>query len=291
MTFRRLPLLAAGSVLLWTILALWLGLHDLAISRALANPAAAWARWFEAYGEHPAMLLAWAAGQLLYSTARLLTGRARLLRRLLALAVQLAAGLALVHMTLERALTFRLSAAQWMVTLIMLVAVTALVQLALARTPASKLSRFNQAAWLTLLLLGAELAIIHSLKSVWGRVRFRDLLPDGGGYTPWYTPMGPTGNRSFPSSHAANSWTMLVLPVYASAALARPYVIRAAWIAALLWGSLTSYSRLVAGAHYASDLLAGTSITIVLFVVLRRLLLKETATRHPDFMQQRDLRS
>ncbi|SDD77349.1 PAP2 superfamily protein [Paenibacillus sp. UNCCL117] len=261
---------AAGCLALWAALALWFGQRDLQISLALASPGASWARWFEIYGEHPAMLLVWTAGQLLFSAARLLPARTRLLQRLLALAVQLTAGLALVHMTAGRGLGMELSALQWALAVLLLAAAAIAAQLALLRMPAERLTRLHRAAWLTLLLVGGELALVHSLKSVWGRVRFRDLLPGYTDYTAWYTPMGRTGNRSFPSSHAANSWALLLLPVYASAALARPAILRAAWIAALLWGLATSFSRLVAGAHYASDLLVGASITILLFLLLWR---------------------
>ncbi|WP_159887261.1 phosphatase PAP2 family protein [Paenibacillus puerhi] len=294
MTTQRFPFAAAAAgLLLWAGLVLGLGSHDLSISRAAANPASPWARWFEVYGEHPAILLVWISGQLLFSSARLLSCRLRLLQQVPAALVQLAAGLALVHMTTARALHQELTASGWALAALLLLAAAIIVQLLLRRVSANRLARFNQAAWLTLLLVGGELALVHSLKWIWGRVRFRDLLPGYTDYTPWHMPMGPTGNRSFPSSHAANSWTLVLLPVYASAALARPAVIRTAWAAALLWASATSYSRLVAGAHYASDLLFGTGITLALFLALRHLLSERPGVVPPRLAirQEKDLRS
>lgn len=265
--FTPLPLAVIGLSL---GLAFLLGPIDLRISQALVDYNSSWAKFFEVFGEHPAVLLVWAGSHILLAASRTRQGGLSSALKALLLAANLLAGCAFVDMTAERALHTKPTGFQSLITLLAVTALALLVQRLLARLPAERLARFEQAAWLSLLLIAGELAVVHALKWAWGRVRFRDLLPDQSNFTLWYLPQGPTGHRSFPSGHAANSWTLLLLPVYAAAAGLRAYWRYAAWACALLWAGLTSLSRMVIGAHFATDVLFGACITITLYIVLQR---------------------
>jgi membrane-associated phospholipid phosphatase len=98
--------------------------------------------------------------------------------------------------------------------------------------------------------------LVAVLKLGWGRVRFRDLQPLQGDFTPWYAPQGWTGHSSFPSGHAALGWllltSVLIWPRGSS---------RYRWTLALCasWGVFVAASRVVVGAHYLSDVLFSTA--------------------------------
>jgi len=68
------------------------------------------------------------------------------------------------------------------------------------------------------------------------------------------------GSPSFPSGHAAKSLA-LALP-FALIVPAGPVVVRLVKLALLLVASLVCYSRIVLGAHYLSDVLAGAALAL-----------------------------
>ncbi|WP_281890347.1 phosphatase PAP2 family protein [Paenibacillus sp. YYML68] len=256
----------------WAGLAAVFAVIDLPLAIAVYNPASEWGLFLQTYGEHPTVFLVWLAAQVPLSLSRFLTPPLRLASRLLLYTVSLAAGYALVLMTVQRAMHAHLSIIGVILVLLAVLTLTLLVQAALTRVQPDRLKQLHRAAWLTLLLFGAELALVHLLKLGWGRIRFRDLLPDHSNFTSWYVPMGPTGGRSFPSAHSSNSWALLTLPAMVAALHASLSFRWAAWIFAIGWASLTSLSRVVIGAHFASDVLFGACITITLLVLLQRCL-------------------
>ena len=109
---------------------------------------------------------------------------------------------------------------------------------------------------------------VHVFKPLWGRVRFRDLDTNFTDFTPWYLPQGLTGNHSFPSGHTALGWMLLPLLVLASD-LKRPVRL---CVAAILvaWGLFVATGRVVAGAHYASDVLFSTGVAFAVFAFWAR---------------------
>ena len=56
-------------------------------------------------------------------------------------------------------------------------------------------------AKVTAILFSISFLLIQIIKSLWGRVRFRDLAIGFSNFTPWYFPQGVTGGHSFPSGH------------------------------------------------------------------------------------------
>ncbi len=109
---------------------------------------------------------------------------------------------------------------------------------------------------------------VHVFKPLWGRVRFRDLDTNFTDFTPWYLPQGLTGNHSFPSGHTALGWMLLPILVLARD-LKRP--VRVCVAAALIaWGLFVATGRVVAGAHYASDVLFSTGVAFAAFVFWTR---------------------
>jgi membrane-associated phospholipid phosphatase len=107
---------------------------------------------------------------------------------------------------------------------------------------------------------------IQITKYLWGRVRFRQLDAAFSQFTPWYLPQGITGFDSFPSGHAATGFMLLSLLILLNN--------KEQWIKILtlifitLWGILLSISRVVIGAHYASDVLFGSFFIIMIFLLL-----------------------
>lgn len=119
------------------------------------------------------------------------------------------------------------------------------------------------------------LTIIHPLlfvqltKVFWGRVRFEDLtIPGFIEYTPWFIPQGITGDQSFPSGHTAMGWIFLPLLIPLRKKQWNHPVRIIGTIVIIGWGIFVGLSRIVVGAHYASDVLFSTGVPILITFLL-----------------------
>ncbi|MCY3410399.1 MAG: phosphatase PAP2 family protein [Candidatus Heimdallarchaeota archaeon] len=109
--------------------------------------------------------------------------------------------------------------------------------------------------------------IITTIKHIWGRIRFRDLLSIED-FTPWYFVNGYTGNRSFPSGHV--SMGIMVFPLINLILLQiKSKQLKIGLILPLiLWPILVALGRIRYGDHYASDVIFSIFIGSVLYYYL-----------------------
>lgn len=121
--------------------------------------------------------------------------------------------------------------------------------------------------FLVIIILGIinPLVFVTLTKLFWGRVRFVDLATDYSNFTPWYCPQWiQWGHFSFTSGHTAMAWMLLPLTIYFRKKPGMTLFI----IPIVAWGALVSYSRIVVGAHYASDILFPTFLAFLLTFML-----------------------
>ncbi|MDD1776493.1 MAG: phosphatase PAP2 family protein [Candidatus Methanomethylicus sp.] len=125
-------------------------------------------------------------------------------------------------------------------------------------------------AIIIILAILGPLLIVQTAKLFFGRVRFRDLYTDYSNFTPWYLPQGITGNNSFMSGHAAMSF--IFLPLLISVRELRWSDFRKIMVVSLVigWGLFVGASRIVVGAHYASDVLFSAGVDAVITILLYR---------------------
>lgn len=125
------------------------------------------------------------------------------------------------------------------------------------------------ASVISLLAVINPLIIVQVIKVLWGRVRFRDLAVDYSNFTPWFIPNGITGNHSFPSGHAAMGIMFLPLLILVKDRKNSDPIKILTYLLVIGWALFVAFSRVVVGAHYASDVLfsigIGTVTTILLY--------------------------
>jgi membrane-associated phospholipid phosphatase len=107
---------------------------------------------------------------------------------------------------------------------------------------------------------------IQTLKFLWGRVRYRDLDILYSSFTEWYIANGIQGHYSFPSGHAAMGW--ILLPIFLLFINRNKYIRSVVLGLTVITAISISVSRVVIGAHYASDVLFGSFFMIVAFLIL-----------------------
>jgi membrane-associated phospholipid phosphatase len=264
---RRAKKLVRSVILLWAALAIIFAFADLQISNAVVNPRSGWARFLAAYGQEPGLLLAIVALYVVNVNREKpggLRGAAVSVSLLLCIAfsthviIAKIAGEAIDDLPLFGTYACRILA---------LLGIAALMHV-LLRHKYGRFSRptelFAQVTIRTLVL--NDLLFVQITKTLWGRVRFRELDALQADFTPWYLPQGITGHRSFPSGHAAMGWMLLPLLLLV---LDRGRRVRVGTgVLVIAWGLLVAVSRVVVGAHYASDVLFSSAVGVLCFLLL-----------------------
>lgn len=122
------------------------------------------------------------------------------------------------------------------------------------------------------------IVVMNSLKTVWGRMRMREMTDPLTQFTPWYviTNRGGFNNiyASFPSGHSMNSAAIilsLLLPSFIPALAKHGKWLK---IVTYAWLVMVASSRVVMGAHFASDVTVGVLLSLALFEITRAVVSK-----------------
>ena len=254
--------------IVWSALAGYFAFSDLQISNSIFNPNAEWAVFLEWYGELPGAI-AVLSGLIIYIvhySSNSLVKRISVITLL-----QIAATAVLIYIIFV--ILWRLTGSQGFFydNFFFLAAASLFFALIIVITLKKITLNFSPAVLLTSKVITAMsligyLIFIQMIKIFWGRLRFRELNSFQSDFTEWYLPQGITGSESFPSGHAAMAWMLLPLIIL----LPKKNKIAKMFTAGLIvaWGIAVPLSRVVIGAHYASDILFGSFIMIISFLVL-----------------------
>ena len=114
----------------------------------------------------------------------------------------------------------------------------------------------------TVATYGAAFTFTEAAKLIWGRIRPRELVELGSldEFVNWYQVSGLTGHKSFPSGHSVETVLLLLVILWMTALGASKKAKKITTIGILCWTSLMMFSRILAGAHFLSDVTAGFAI-------------------------------
>ena len=111
----------------------------------------------------------------------------------------------------------------------------------------------------------------YAIKYPWGRLRFRDMRQPAREFTAWYLPQGFTGNQSFVSGHTLNACFGLLLVAVMMSTFPQLHAKgKYLELLAAIWIILVAWSRIVCGAHFASDVIMGAILGVTLFLALKK---------------------
>lgn len=252
---------------------------DLQISMAIAKKPA-WARVFEVVGEIPFTTLTAAACALLF---RFRT------RKNTALSVLAAVGSGLLFAAIAAMggfMTYNYLRENLAHVSPAWAAVIGLAIAALGIWIARSVPEENRALALkyaatALLYFLLVILIMNSVKTVWGRMRFREMTDPVNEFTRWYqiVPRGGFNNiyASFPSGHSMNSAgviLLMLLPPMIPALKGREKLLH---VLVYVWCAVVGVSRVFMGAHFSSDVTVGVLLSLAIFEVLRSILYRKKA--------------
>ena len=129
-----------------------------------------------------------------------------------------------------------------------------------------KMHRLFKFAVFAIAFAAASVVVMQVMKNIWCRMRYRDMLKVGSedGFTPWYKIMFGREDMiedgdytSFPSGHVIPGWDKKGVRIGVN-------------IGCTAFTAVVAISRIVANAHFLSDVLVGGYLTYLIFVALRR---------------------
>jgi len=254
--------------IVWSVLAGYFAFSDLQISNFIVNQDAGWAVFLEWYGELPGAIVV-LSGLIIYIVHY--SSNSLVKRKAVITLLEIAAAAVLIYIifVILWGLTgnqdffynnlFSLATVSLFLTLIIVII---LKKIAVNFSPAVLLT----SKVISAMSLIGYLIFIQIIKIFWGRLRFRDLNVLQSGFTEWYLPQGITGGESFPSGHAAMAW--MLLPIILLIPKKNKIVKIFTTGLIIAWGIAVPLSRVVIGAHYASDVLFGSFIMIFSFLLI-----------------------
>ena len=248
--------------LIWTILAVIFGIYDLDISKQLVNQNSVWAKFLQDYGMIPGLLVILSGIYIYYSLIKTKSNVWSYVQKIVFFLVSSGLIFYLFDILLDSFISdqlfiFLIISFSISILIFIVIHFSSQVQCAVAMIYAKVVVG---------MALFGYVIFIQVVKHLWGRVRFRELDAAFSQFTPWYLPQGITGSDSFPSGHAAMGWMLLALLILL--VNKKEWVKNLVFVLIFMWGVVVALSRVVIGAHYASDVLFGSFFIITTFLML-----------------------
>lgn len=255
-------------IIVWSVLAGFFAFTDLQISQSIVNQNSTWALFLQQYGELPGLLII-AIGIFVYSfqiqaeTKFIFTAA-----NIISIFGEAATLIYFIYVLLFNVTGSYSVFNEHRVIIAIISLIFSASVVYTFRTKEIKVSELvrNVSKIIVALAFFGYLICIQLVKFFWGRIRFRDLDPLVSNFTGWYVPNGINGHQSFPSGHAAMGW--MLLPLFLLALNKNKFVKVFILLLIAAWATAVALSRVVIGAHYASDVTFGAFYIIITFLVL-----------------------
>lgn len=254
-------------IAVWIIAAFLLESSDLWISISLYFPDSGWASFLEKFGELPGLLIILIGIHIYIVTLRASSN----IKSILFSGLLLTTG-SLITIYIFWALAFGFSTSTFLFNenrnYFFLAAILSNILLSLLFRKRHKFSKkailFSRISFK--MFFYGYILFVQPIKIFWGRIRFRDLAGNYSDFSAWYFPQGITGNQSFPSGHAAMGFMMIALFVFfADKAFYKRIIIKGLITS---WALAVCASRVIIGAHFASDVLFGAFSMIISYLFI-----------------------
>jgi membrane-associated phospholipid phosphatase len=251
-------------LLVWIILAVIFCIYDLDISKQLVNQNSGWAQFLQDYGMIPGILVILSGIFIYYSLIKKQSGIWPYFQKVVFFLVSSGLIFYLFDILLGQTVSDHL-----IIFLSISFAINIIILIVLhSKAEVQNVIAIRFAKVVVAVALFGYVICIQIVKYLWGRVRFRELDAAFSQFSPWYLPQGFTGFDSFPSGHAAMGW--LLLPLLILLVNKKPWIRYSVLILILIWAVILAASRVVIGAHFASDVLFGSFFIIMTFVILKK---------------------
>lgn len=266
----RKNLLLICLIIVWASLAIVFSFYDLEISKTFVNENAGWAIYLEKYGMLPGLLVILFGIFTHYSYLNFNASKITKVKKIVLFASASGIFLYIINILVVNSFGGEEFFKNYLIVLIIVSILLSSLIIKIISSAKEEISPLlkNFSVVVIQTAFWGYVILVQVVKFFWGRMRFRDLYSNFSEFTPWFLPQGITGSDSFPSGHAAMGWMLLPLMILISdkSKLVKYRVL----VLICFWAIAVSLSRVVAGAHYASDVLFGTFFIIITFYLFHR---------------------
>lgn len=239
------------------------GIYDLEISKLVVNENSGWAKFLQNYGMIPGLFVIMSGVYIYYSHLKEKSNVWGYIQKIFFFLINSGLTYYLLEILLDRIILENLILFLTISFAINLIAFI-LIQISYQVTNSS-LIKYSQVV-IGMAFFGYVIGV-QVVKYFLGRVRFRELDALYSQFTPWYLPQGITGFDSFPSGHSAMGWMLLAVLILFDNK--KKWLKNLVLTLIILWGVLLATSRVIIGAHFASDVLFGSFFIIFAFFYFR----------------------
>jgi len=251
------------SFLILVPIALLTGIYDLEISKLVVNENSNWARFLQNYGMIPGLLVIMSGVYIYYSHIKEKSNVWGYFQKVFFFLVNSGLTYYLFEILLDRIVQNNLII---FLTISFALNLVVFIVIHISRqVTGSSLIKYSKVV-IGMAFFGYVIGV-QIVKYFWGRVRFRELDAFFSQFTPWYLPQGITGFDSFPSGHAAMGWMLIAVLVLFDNK--KKWLKNLVLVVIILWGLLLASSRVIIGAHFASDVLFSSFFIIITFFYFR----------------------
>lgn len=271
MVLSKKFMVSAFLILVALLSILAIGDLDYNISKAIISPGSYWAGFFNLFGEVPAISGMLIGTVILFGARRKERLWSNILGTVIALPFMALFSYMIVLTPVRYFYEFSEGGIPTFAKMGVVVGASILFLLTLMivkRTETHRFRELRKVGVILLVLVVAEMILVNVLKVVWGRPRMRS-MESIEQFKHWYSLNGPAAGeefKSFPSGHTANGFVMLAYTMFI------PYLknINSKVFVGftVFWGCAVALSRVVMGAHFLSDVLVGSYITILIYFAL-----------------------
>jgi membrane-associated phospholipid phosphatase len=132
--------------------------------------------------------------------------------------------------------------------------------------------RRRKLLWLGIVITTGAFLSVQLMKCIWGRPRFIAILQEGASFREWFHIAGFAFRkdfyRSFPSGHTVSAAAMFFitfLPDLFPDLPQKPWIY---WTISFLFTVFVAFSRIMAGMHFISDVMAAFGVYMIWYLVL-----------------------
>jgi membrane-associated phospholipid phosphatase len=251
-------------LLVWIILAAIFGGSDLEISKNFVNQNSGWAKFLQNYGMIPGLFIILSGIYINYSVIKTRSDVWSYIQKVVFFLASSGLIFHLLDQLLGSIVTNHL-----IIFVIISFSISIIIFIAIHfKNQVESIIAIRYAKVVVAVALFGYVICIQGIKYFWGRVRFRELDAAFSQFTPWYLPQGITGSDSFPSGHAAMGWILLAL--LSLLANKKEWFKNLVFVLIFIWGVILASSRVVIGAHFASDVLFGSFFIIMTFILFNK---------------------
>lgn len=262
---KKIAMISAP-IILYVSLMIVFAFYDLNISLFLLNQESIFAKIFETSAEVPFTLLA----LLSFSTLFLTRNKTVKWKNIVTSIISIIGILAYSFLILFFVLNYLKVSHAWIYGLSFTLPISVLALYCMRLLTKKYSNEMKTIAIIAILTILIEQVLINAIKYSWGRPRMRELVYPYDDFKPWYIPSFFSGHDSFPSGHSANASCIILITLlpatffkHKKTGYILTNLISYAWIITVM------ISRVIQGAHFASDVLTGSMITLTTFYLLK----------------------